>query len=250
MKPPNIDSSALFLKLIETPFPSEVHDFPRKGPDGKPIAQIRLRVLPEEEQKKARLDAIRKAKELDLSQDQATSGMAQAIIDDLAAKEVLARACLMAESSLDDQNGNPVYGRVFVDGDQVGKLTSDEIAVLWSLWQLTQRKFGPLESNVDVDAWVKKLEEGASLVPLVLLSSPDVVELAFKLSEKISLLCKTLATHSETLPELCKSDLIKCYSGIFSAGWRASEPEKPGSVNSPEITIDDAIALAKKLEEK
>ncbi len=248
--PSDVAPSELFAKLLERPFPSEVFDFPRAG-----AGKIRIRVLSQEDQDRARVTAHRKMRERnkDISGQEFEGMVMREVVGDAIAREIIAIACLTEKSAVTDQNGNPVYGRIFPDGDSVSKLMPDEVAVLWRAWQLVQRKFGPLPSNVDALAWIRILKEGASALPLARLSWPDAVEIIMSSAELMSSLCGTLESQFATLPPHLQSELTKYRlgTGYWSAPAENSTDGKgltlPIESYDEPLDIDDAIAFAERM---
>jgi len=247
IKPPeDVKASDLFRKLLETPFPTKVVPFPRKNPDGSWAANIRLRVLSQDDMDQARILAQESLDKRRFSAEKLTGVVLKELAADTVARELLAIACLAENSSGDDPNGQPIYGRLFVDGSQLGKFTGDEIAVLFNSWQMVQRSFGPLESNIDVDSWINRLVEGGDALPLAFLASQDVAELAYALSERIYSIFQILGPLYESLPSTSRSALDKCFTGMSFAGLQRLASAEAGSENS-DVGIEEAIALTEKL---
>jgi hypothetical protein len=144
--PKKVDASELFLKLMEAPRPSEVVDFPRLDRDGKPLFQIRIQVLRMDEHDQARIIAQQKLKARRIANEDLNSAAIKEVLGDAVAKELIAMACL----TVDPMEGSdpPVYGRVFRDGEDVGKLSADEVLVLFNAYQLVQHKYGPFERTI------------------------------------------------------------------------------------------------------
>ncbi len=264
MKPPlkeDVEPSELFLKLCE-PRPSEVIDFPRKDRDGNPIGKIRIQVLRMEDHNKARLVATRALKESlkgfgvgDLDKNEMESDAVREVLGDLIAHELLCLACLSdkEQEGLTDDNGNPVYAKIFGKPSQIRTaLTADETLVLFNAYRLVQYKYGPFESTLnddgDIEAWVTRLKEGGSAFPLLVLPLPQLAELAFGLSEKISTVCQILESQRSILPPTLVSDLENCFMDMFSYGARLNrytlKLEEISQQKQREIEIDSAINLA------
>ncbi len=117
-------------------------------------------------------------------------------------------ACLTADGVSFGEDERPVYGRVFRDAGDLKKLGSDEIAVLFNSYLVTQAKYGPFESSVstaeDVDAWVNRLVEGGSSFLLLQLPLPALVELTWLLAQRVSTLSgskESLTPSSDTSSE-------------------------------------------------
>jgi len=250
LPPKDVPASALFLKLMELPRPSEVIDFPRKGSDGKPIDRIRIQTLTSEDQDKARAMAHAEMLRRGFSAEDIGSYGIREVYSDAVAKELIAMSCLTAEGA-DFGDGVPKYGRVFRDGGQVSKLAADEILTLFNAWQLLQHKYGPIEGldQNEVDAWIKRLVEGGSGFPLLELALPDLVELTTSLAARIYSVCEILAGHLSTLPPSLGSSLESLLLDIGSYGDPAAKLESTGGASKPDVTLEQALSVAKRMKE-
>lgn len=247
--PKDVPASELFLKLTEAPRPTEVVDFPRKDRNGKPVAQIRVQVLKMEEHDMARIKAHEALKRRRFDSDDLKSVTMSEVAGDAVAKELLAMACLTVESASRDDDA-PLYGRIFRDARDLDQLTADEIAILFTLYLQVQHKYGPYEKIVqddaDLEAWLKRLQEGGSEFPLLQLPSPQLVELASSLAGKTFSLCRILASQWESLPTTLASDLESCFSGIRSFGEPADDSSETGSESLPDplgLPGDEPISM-------
>lgn len=208
----DIPASELFLKLIEAPRPTEVIDYPRKDPEtGLAVGRIRIQVLTQEEHDRARIAAHRKMKEQGFDKDDLAGATIQEVLGDSVARELLAMACLTADGVSFGEDEKPVYGRVFRDADDLKKLGSDEIAVLFNAYIVTQAKYGPFESSIssaaDVDAWVTRLMEGGSSFLLLQLPLPALVELTWLLAQRVSTLSGSKESLTSNSDEFSESSL-------------------------------------------
>jgi hypothetical protein len=223
--PKDVPARALWLKLRETPRPSEVVDFPRKGLDGLPVGRVRIQVLTQEEQDRARLiahDVLRKKH--GLSEEAINSSVIQdGVYADAVAREVLAMA-VVSESPIPgtEDNATPTYAREFTDGNEIAKvLFSDELAILFNAYVVTQHKFGPTENSVrtseEVTAWVQRLREGGAAYPLLSLSWQALADLAMSLGERSWSLSTILESQFSSLPSSIQSQLetLGIGSGYF-----------------------------------
>jgi hypothetical protein len=218
--PKDVPASELFQKLLERPEPSVVVDFPRKNEDGKPVGQVRIRVLRMEEHDEARISAIDALKKRGVM----TSDVAyESLLGDGAARELLARACLTdkAATGTDDSETGPLYGRIFRTAADVNKLTADEVSVLFGYYLQVQKRFGPYEASFqdpqEVNAWVQRLVEGAAAYPLSALPSPDVQELTLCLAQRASRLSEIMSSQPEDLPALLASLPTSWVIGTYSS---------------------------------
>jgi hypothetical protein len=272
--PKDVEPSALFLKLKEAPAPSEVVDFPRVGADGEPIGQVRIQVLrtPQHQQASIRgqkwLETIIKQNKLE-GQALPDTPIGEALGNRIA-QEVLAMACVSVNPIPGTEDSDaPRYTREFRNADDLAPLTGDELTALFTAYSMVQQKFGPYPGNIqsedELSAWVKRLTEGASELPLSLLNSHQLVELTMRLARRAYTLGATLESQCSTLPDTLASDLRKLgigtsyygrrHAGIMLPGSSAEDDDEPddelpqllGLTSDEDITIAEAAELAQKL---
>lgn len=193
----NLNPQQLWAAITETPRPSVVVDFPRNGADGKPIGQLRIQVLTQEEQLLCSAEAERFTKKAikDLPKtDEAQLGY-QNVYNNSAAVEVLFHACRRVDDPKEP---------FFPSREALKKyLTPDEVGILMMHYYTTQSELGPIVAHLskeEVDAWVEKLAEGGSRYPLDLLSSEALKDLAFSLACRIHNSAMATSSHG-SLPE-------------------------------------------------
>lgn len=169
--PADVPASELFRRLSESARPSEVVDFPRKGPDGEPLGQVRIVVLTERELIAASVEAERFAQKMLRTDTKANDGGSQGYLDVYrheSAVQIIHRACKRVE---DAQARMPA----FPSPQEIRDLmTPDEIGVLLEAYYLVQAKYGPIVARMspeEVDAWIERLTEGGKAYPLAFLSS-------------------------------------------------------------------------------
>jgi hypothetical protein len=264
LPPKDVDAKDLFLKLSE-PKPGEEFDFPRKNAAGKPVARLRIQVLSMKEHEHARIEAHRKLKAKYLLKEEDMNGITmREVHGDAVAREVLAAACRRTdpfEGSEHSERGI-TYPRAFRDAEQINdELTSNEILTLFHAYLLVQEKYAPFEASAEtadeVNAWIRRLEEGGADLPLLSLSLPQLVRLTSSLGARISSLYRLLATQWESLPSILQSELLDSCGDISSFGKPADDSESTGSESSAEdepllrtghdLSIEDAHDLARKL---
>lgn len=166
----DVPAAELFLKLSQekpNDRPFELVDFPRKGEDDEPIGKMAIWPLKEREIIAAKAEATRKTREfIKEKQDQGEhiEGYAQ-VFNDICSTELLVRCCR------DPENRNVP---IFPNGAAVRDLlTSDEMSVVVNAYALVQHRLGPIVatmSDVEYEAWVERLGEGGSEIPLASLS--------------------------------------------------------------------------------
>lgn len=182
-----LSPSAQWLALMAMPRPSRVVDFPRLDEHGKPICQIGIWVLTQEEQMAAAAQAEAFTRKLikDAPKDQHNDGYSN-VYNNAASVEVLFRACRRHDN---------MKLPFFPASSGVRKLSIDEVAVLMDLYFRVQYETGPIFARMDeqeVDAWIKRLAEGGSAFPLSSLSSDGVKNLA------LSLACRLHTSSTDT----------------------------------------------------
>ena len=224
--PPNdVPATDLFLKLSAPTRPSEIVDFPRRDPYTRlPIGQVRMQVLNLAEYDEARIKAqywIIDKKRIDKAQ---LDGQAiKEVIGDRIAKELISLACLSVEPIKGtEEKGYPRYLRHFRSADEVDVLLADELEALWMTLQMLQRKYGPYEGNLEnaeqATAWMKRLVEGGTALPLGQLGWHHLVELTMLLADRAYTLSAILDTQSSNLPSTLAVPLNSWAIGTSSFG--------------------------------
>lgn len=187
--PPNVEPTELWLRLTQRPRPFTVIDFPpSKLPGGKPtdpIGKVAIRVLTEHELHECMANAQRAAKEYlkgDTDAKQGNLGYEDIYRNELTF-ELIYNCC---------RDPNDINRPVFLHPKLTRKfLTTDELAVLLDAYHLFRSESGPIISEMTVeemDAWIAKLREGGSRVPLARLSGEAKSDLILYLLEKLSTL--------------------------------------------------------------
>jgi hypothetical protein len=257
LPPTDVSASELFRKLQQAPRPSEVVDFPRKDGEGKAIAQVRIQVLTQEQHDEARERALHYlTKKRGISREDLSTELMRQEMADAAAKEVLALACLTVEPL--PNTDPPRYGRQFPDGPSIGKtMTADEIGVMFTQYEIVQNRFGPYEGNInseeELDAWIKRLAEGAGASFLAQLGLLELVGLTMSLARRSYTLSAILDRQFSSLPDTLKSDLesFSLGTGYFCGPPDESTTETGASSDRPEpgepMTVEDAARIARRL---
>lgn len=204
--PTDKEPSELFKKLMESPRPSELVDFPRYDDTGKSIARIRMQVLNYAEYDECRLRA-QEWLDKKLPHKESREGQAaREVLGDRVAKEIVTRAALTEKpiSGSEETPQGARYARIFRSADDVDQLTADELTCLWMAQQMVQTKYGPYEGNLEseaqITAWMKVLVEGASTLPLSQLSWHQLAELTLSLASRAYTLSAILHSQHSTLP--------------------------------------------------
>jgi hypothetical protein len=182
--PPDINPEDLFVKLTQVPRPQKVYEFQRRNPvdgkivDGKvilqPISEGELMVCRSAAEEYARLQLKERA-------PQHTSLGYQDLYRDACVVEFVYRACRSFS--------NPKIP--FAPSSQALRqwFFPDELLVLYDAAQLFQTECGPIlvqMTEEETEAWVQRLAEGASRVPLALLSSEARIALILSMAARLA----------------------------------------------------------------
>ena len=163
--PADISPTDLWLKLSARERPSKVVDFPRKGEDGNPVGQLRIRVLTQEEQMVCASAAEKIARE-HLKDSKKDELGYERLYSDAFCVEVLFRACRDVADIGRALFPSPKHLR--------GALTTEECSMLFQHYLTVSVELGPTAltmSDEEFEAWVSRLAEGGSAFPFDLLSS-------------------------------------------------------------------------------
>jgi hypothetical protein len=255
--PTDIEPSALFLKLTERPWPTEVVPYPRDEQDCDEHS-VRIRVLLDEEIEGKKIEARRWVQKTHKMTDaELDSDVGQRMVSDRVAKEILAMAVLDVKPipGSEEHKGYPIYPRVFINADALGKVPPREISVLWGMWNLVQNRIGPNEDNMssdeEVEHWVKVLTEGGRPFGFFLLDLPQQEALVSRLVSLADQLLVLLNSPQEDWQNNLESirdswDSGTSYSTSPVANSTLSQSQSGISVSSNEdLSADEAEQKAK-----
>lgn len=179
MQPPSsdIEPADLLARIMQSPRPSKVVPFPRKGAKGQPIGEVRLIVLTQHEAMAAAAESERTTRKL-LKEVPAKEEQAKGYTDvynSAAGIELLFRAC---KDPADTEMKRPLFRSKADIGEF---LSQDEIAVLIQEYLYLSAEVGPQAtestSQEELDAWIEKLAQGGERIPLGSLSMGLVSQL-------------------------------------------------------------------------
>jgi hypothetical protein len=185
-KKDDIPPSELWAKLAKATRPTLEVDFPRKDPTtGQPIGKMLMRPLTQGEIIQAQSAALLFAKKMvKENADLAAAIENSPVYQNACACEILFLACRRID------NANlPVFPTAESVRDPSVGLTNDECAVLMNEYEFVQLQLGPIAAYLTGDqreAFIKRLEEGGSALPLASLSLAQWTELTMHLVSQLA----------------------------------------------------------------
>lgn len=160
-----------------------VVDLPRNGADGKPVGQVAIVILTQEELISAAAEAERVTRKLlreDLpKRDDAQLGYAD-VYQNNSAIQILFRACRDTEETTRNAFKTP--------HEISGTMTNDEIGVLMHHYLTVQQELGPIVASMsedELESWIKALAEGGTAVPLDMLSWGALTTLVLTMARRL-----------------------------------------------------------------
>jgi hypothetical protein len=176
--PANASGSELWNRLTQLPRPTRDFTFSHRGTE----VTVRLVVLVEQELAACRAAADDFAKRACGGKPQAGDLGYNDVYRNEIVVQVVCTACR-------DPQGMSLKSRAFPNADLAREqFTSDEWAVLFQAYCEWQADSGPIVSGMtteEMDAWIEKLQEGASRSPLALLSSEQKSQLLLHLVSRL-----------------------------------------------------------------
>lgn len=185
MPPADIPPNELWLQITQMPRPFRVVDFPREDPvTGKPVAQLAMMLLTQQEAMTCQLAAEKFARahmKDDMPRESEARDGYQDLYRNAAAVEVLFRSCKRLED---------VKLPFFPSPELMRKnLSQDEIGVLSMSYNRVRAELGPYVTELtkeQLDAWLKVLSQGGNADFLDFLSSEAKSELIVHLASHLS----------------------------------------------------------------
>lgn len=172
--PPNqISSGQLWAEVTQSPRAHRVVDFPRRHPaTGEPIGRVAIWVLSQDERIRVAAAAERATVEALGKDSPRDSAGWNDHYENAAACELLCVAC---------RDVNDLSRPAFPSAAEFCRHVSvDEVAVLLRSYAEIQAEIGPIVAEMtkdEVNAWVDRLVEASSTVPLSLLSARAAADL-------------------------------------------------------------------------
>jgi len=251
LPPADMPANELLLRLLERPQPSELVEFPARSPGGKPLPHIRIMVLRMEQHDEARIRAREFLKtKRRMTDDDLRSPFGEAMLGDATVRELLAMACFMADPIRGtDDDSRPTYPLLFRSSADVNKLTADEVTALFGAYVMVQKRFGPYEREMDdaeVNAWVERLEAGASDLPLSRLASHQLAALCMSLARRAFTFSRLLNSQRQSLPINWES-IPESWGSITISSSAHAADDALSDDDGRTITMEEAMAKAKLL---
>ena len=212
--PTNIDPSDLWAQITTLPRAHRVVPFPRDNQDGVPVGNVSICVLTGDEVQIANFSAEKYMRDQakkqfgEVPKKDEQSDLFRDLYSSRATREILFRATKKADQCVPDTRGvciepHETMQAFFPTMEAIGKLSTDEQAVLMRHYMQTQAEVGPIVSNMsqaEMDAWIEVLAEGGSRAPLGMLSLDQVNELLMYMAEQLYAL-RTDSSSPGTPPE-------------------------------------------------
>jgi len=180
--PEDMPASELWLALQHLPRPGRLVPFPGNDPTGRPLGQIFMRVLTQEELMLSASRAEGAAREMlgKAAKKEEQSIGYENLYANASAVEIVCQSCRDPA----DQN-RPVF-----PGQKQARrvLTADQIAILASLYLKVQSELGPIVAHMtkeEEDAWIRRLAEGGSAFPIAALSSDMLDRLLISMASQL-----------------------------------------------------------------
>jgi len=188
---PNTDPADLWAQITTLPRAHRVVPFPRAARDGTPMGSVAICVLDGDEVSLANINAEKFVRTQyqnivgEIPKADEMSDAFRSLFNGRATRDILFRSCKKAEQCEPDERGVCLVDHdklfpFFPTMEAIGKLTTDEQAVLMRHYMQTQAEVGPIVANMsqqEMDAWIEMLGKGGSRAPLAMLSSDQASEL-------------------------------------------------------------------------
>lgn len=185
MPPRDVHPVDLWAQITTLPRAHRVVPFPRNSADGVSVGNIAIVVLDSDDVMLANINAEKFAREQykkivgEIPKADEVSAAFREAFNARATREILFRSCYKADECQPDARGvcttdHAKLSKLFPSMEAIGKLSTDETAVIMRHYMQTQAEVGPIVSNmsqVEMDAWIEVLGKGGGAAPLALLSS-------------------------------------------------------------------------------
>lgn len=189
--PKNITPVDLWAQLTTLPRAHRVVPFPRVDADGVALGNVAIVVLDGDDVMLANINAEKYARDQykkivgEIPKADEVNEAYSKSFNARASRELIFRSCKRADDCLPDSRGvcTTDHGKLvplFPTLEAIGKLSTDETAVLVRHYMQTQAEVGPIVSNMsksEMEAWIEVLGKGGSAAPLALLSSDQASDL-------------------------------------------------------------------------
>lgn len=177
LPPKDIPAGELWVAMTEMPRPKQIVPFPRKGADGKPVGEVAIVVLRQDEQLRATIAAEQLVRaELPNAKQEDSLGYGIAF-NNAASIEQLYRAC---------RDPNDLDRLIFPNPKEMRRVMSvDEVGALYSSYLRVRAEIGPNPAELSkesAEAWLDKLIEGGNETDPLEWASQDLLRLLLRCS--------------------------------------------------------------------
>lgn len=217
--PKNLDPSDLWSQITTLPRAHRVVPFPRNDRDGLPIGKVAICVLEGDEVTLSNINAEKHARDQykkivgELPKNDEVNEAYSKAFNARATREIIFRSCKKAHECEPDDRGvclvdHDKLSSFFPTLESIGKLSTDEQAVLANHYFYTQAEVGPIVANMsqaEMDAWIEVLGKGGSTAPLALLSLDQASGLLMYMASRLYNLL-TATDSPTTQPESTTSN--------------------------------------------
>ncbi len=197
--PSHLTPVDLWAQVTTLPRAHRVVPFPRNDRDGVALGQVAVVVLDGDDIMLANINAEKFARDQykrivgEVPKADEVNEAYTKSFNARASRELLFRSCKKADECEPDSRGvcTTDHGKLqplFPTLEAIGKLTTDETAVLVRHYMQTQAEVGPIVANMskaEMEAWIEVLGKGGSAAPLALLSSDQANDLMMFMASRL-----------------------------------------------------------------
>lgn len=199
MPPKDMNPVDLWAQITTLPRAHRVVPFPRNNADGVSVGSIAIVVLDSDDVMLANINAEKYARDQykkivgEIPKSDEHSPAFREAFNARATREIIFRSCYKSNECSPDLRGvcttdHAKLAKLFPTMEAIGKLSTDELAVIMRHYMQTQAEVGPIVANmsqVEMDAWIEVLSKGGSAAPLALLTSDQASDLMMYMASRL-----------------------------------------------------------------